>query len=222
MAGVAGVRLRLEKTVVLVGESITASGEISPPLPMLDVKILIDSEVANVGKTDYLGRFSIPITLSKVGEFKVTAVCAGVSSDPVPLTVRPVAPPAPPPAPTYVAPAVVTAKLSEITVDDFTRLLRGLLEEAFGISEVYDFRQGILEPNSSKEFDIEKVLGRPALEGYVINDHDTESLWLYVNNGPLIEVKPGEVYPLYKRKARKLKIENKSATVSVPYRLEVR
>jgi hypothetical protein len=222
MAGVAGVSLRLEKAVVSVGESISASGEVSPPLPMLDVKILIDSEVANVGKTDYLGRFSIPITLNKSGEFKVTAVCAGVSSDPAPLTVRTVAPPAPAPAPTYVAPAVVSAKLPDLTVDDFTKLMRGLLEEAFGVSEAYDFRQGVLAPNTSKDFEIEKVLNRPALEGYLINDHDTESLWLSVNSGPSIEVKPGEVYPLYKRKARKLKIENRSATVSVPYRIEYR
>jgi hypothetical protein len=225
MAGVSGVTLRLEKAVVLVGESITASGEVSPPLPMLDVYIRLNGEVIGSAKTDYMGRYSTEITLVREGDFSVTAVCQGVSSDPVPLTVRPVAPPTrpAPPAPVIVlAPEVAVRKLSDVSLDEFREMLRGVLAEAFGISGRYYFYEGTLDPGRSKDFDFLKLLGKPAWEGYIINDHDTESLWVSIDGGPWVEVAAGEVYPLYKRTPSKLTVENRSTTASIKFRLEAR
>jgi hypothetical protein len=224
MAGVAGVSLRLEKTVVSVGESITASGEVSPPLPMLDVQIKLDDTVIGSAKTDYLGRYSTEITFVEEGEFKVTAVCAGVSSDPLPVTVRPVAPPAPvvAPAPTVILTKEVAAKkLSELSTDEFLGMLRGALFEALGIAHRYYSYKGTLAAGASKEFNFLTLLGKPASEGYLINDHDTESLWVSIDDGPSVEVAAGELYPLYKRMPSKLRVENRSS-VDIKYRLEAR
>jgi hypothetical protein len=65
------------------------------------------------------------------------------------------------------------------------------------------------------------ILRRIGKEGYLINDHDTQSLWITVNRLSAVEVKAGEVYPLFKRDVSYLKIENRTS-VSIPYRLEVR
>jgi hypothetical protein len=89
MEAVREVRLRLEKTVVSLGELIHFEGEVSPPIPLLEVSILCDNIVIATARTNSMGKFSGDLFFTISGTFKVKAVVGGVESDPIPVTVTP-------------------------------------------------------------------------------------------------------------------------------------
>jgi hypothetical protein len=120
-------------------------------------------------------------------------------------------------------------KLMEVSLEDFSKMVhkvfRDALFETLGISQSYVWDKRVLHPNEKYEYDLMVMLRRPAWEGYIINDHDTESIWIAIHDGvsygPWIEIKAGEVYPFYKRFPVKVWVHNRSS-VDVIYRLELR
>jgi hypothetical protein len=235
MEAVREVRLRLEKTVASLGELIHFEGEVSPPVPLLEVLILCDNVVITTAKTDSMGKFSGDLFFTTSGTFKVKAVVGSVESEPIPVTVTYRVVTVAPPAPVVEVPRVevpvpaLPLKLSEVSLEDFSKMMhkvfRDSLFEAIGISQSYVWDKRILHPDEKYEYDLMTILRRPAWEGYIINDHDTESLWIAIHDGvsygPWIEVRAGEVYPFYKRFPVKVWVHNRSS-VDITYRLELR
>ncbi|MEM2832767.1 MAG: hypothetical protein QXT16_08995 [Candidatus Caldarchaeum sp.] len=126
---VGAVWLRLGKTLVQLGEYVDFEGSISPPLPLLEVKIKADEQVLATVTTDAFGRFSGSLMFTASGKFKVRAVVLGKESDPIEVEVLSRVVPveavvvpvvrlevAPPP------PEILDQKLTEVT-------LRNLVDE---------------------------------------------------------------------------------------------
>ena len=231
----AQLRLSLAKVAPYEGESVGAYGYLrmdTVPLPGWVVEILADEVIIGSTSTDVEGNFSTFVSFRQ-GSFRVRArvPMLAVESNTIDVLVSP-APPVPPPPP----PVVVVrpeGRVVELRADEFEAVFRGALreelpavikgmrEEIYGIRPDYLYRNETLEAGKFVDINVVEQLGRVAKEGYLINDHDSESLWLTINDKSPIEVKAGEIHPMYKKDASKVWVENK-ATVGIPYRLELR
>ena len=231
----AQLRLSLAKVTPYVEESVRAYGYLrmdTIPLPGWAVEILANEVVVGSTSTDVEGNFSTFVSFKQIGSFRVRArvLMLKVESNVIDVAVSP-APPLPPPPP----PVVVVrpeVRVVELRADEFEAVFRralreelpavvGGMKELYGIRPDYFYRSETLAAKKFIDIDVVKELGRVAKEGYLINDHDTESLWISVNEKTPAEVKGGESYPLYKRDASNIKIENKTA-VGISLRLELR
>lgn len=233
MIPVIKIEFWIEKTEIDVGDSIKTEGKITPPF-VYPIEIVQDKTVIARTFTDPKGEFTVYITFPDVGDFSIYAKIPiiEIKSDTIRIKVKEVPkPPLPPPPPVFPPvppPPPPTLMLTQATIDQLRSLIRDELKfdrtellKSFGFWEDYYYTTDVLPPLGVKEFDVIKLIGRIATEGYVINDHDAESLWLSINDRTLVEIKSKEIYPLFKRLPRKLRIVNKTK-VPIPYRMEIR
>jgi hypothetical protein len=219
----ARLSLRVDRTVVRVGEAIEVSGSLSPPIPYLPVIVTADEAVVARVSADVGGNYSASVILTKPGKVLLKATCLAMSSDPVLVEVtRPPPPPPPPEAPpVYVPPET---KVPELDYEKLKTLVkeavREVLKEEGGFTPNYYYEEGVIAPGESIKVEVPKKIGKVGKEGYLSND-GADSLYLSLNDGTFIKVKSGEWYQFFKREVSMIRVENRSS-LNIEYRLEVR
>lgn len=229
------IRWHVAKPELFIGERTVASGILlvdEKPVPYTRVEVIADDILVGACSTDAFGKFSCSFSLPRTNTWKVytRAMVNGVQVTGKIITVFVRAPPPPPvpvPKPPPLAPIVeITAAQLE---DMFRRAIREETERAFrvaqreelGIRPDYLYKTDVIPAKGVLEIDVLGILGRVGKEGYLINNHDVEPLWISVNKLEFIKVPGGELYPFFKRDVKHVKIENRTM-VDIPYRIEIR
>jgi len=142
----------------------------------------------------------------------------------------------PPPPPPVIPPELLPKLFRDLTVREVEVLLRTvirreleaaldelekILRTYWAIHLDYLYFTGTVTKDEPFEVNVLEELGRVGLRGYVINNHDIDSLYVRFNRGDRIEVKAGEAYPIAFRLVEILTIETDS-TAKIPYRAEIR